>query len=87
MKKLTYSKALKLVKQVRTQLHWTDKHDEVILLEHMETTHIQHTIVFLSKKQEEFSKYKVGDFEINSMTATEWVEIFRDELKFRNATQ
>jgi len=83
MKKAT---ELKAIKKLRKNFSWETAHGDEILLKDMETTHLQNTIIYLCKKQEECTKYKLGEFEVNGMTAGEWIEIFRDELLYRNST-
>ncbi len=49
----------------------------------MDTSHIKNTLNVLINKQESFNKNKLGDYEVNEMTANQWIEIFKDELLFR----
>jgi hypothetical protein len=87
MKTTTYNKALSKLKKIRESLIWTTKNMDELVVAEMEYEHVQNTIVYLAKRQEEFTKYKVGEMRINDMTANEWIEIFREELKFRDSEQ
>lgn len=78
-----YAKAERLA-NARSCILWTTKDGRDLWVTEMAKEHIQNTIVMLLKKQDEFTKYKVGTLEINGMTANDWVVIFRDELKYRN---
>lgn len=80
MKKQTLDKAFASLRQ---QLRWTTASGDEIAVQDMEVQHLQNTIVYLSKKQEDYAKYKVGDLKINNLSAPEWIEIFRKELKSR----
>jgi len=82
--KIKKTTELKEIKKLRKTFSWETAKGDIILLKGMTTPHIQNTIICLYKKQEECIKYELGEFEINNMTAGEWIEIFRDELLYRN---
>lgn len=71
-------------KKIRKSLAWTSSNGESVLISDMSKNHLQNTIIFLAKKQEECTKYKVGDFEVNGMTANEWIDILRQEWASRD---
>jgi len=81
MKRETISSAFK---KIRKQLDWTQANGEEISLEDMETQHIQNTIIMLAKKQEDCDKYGIGNYSLNDLTANQWIELFKEELKLRN---
>jgi len=83
MKDKTYKKALDKIKKIRRKLIWTTRMGEEVLIKDMEDSHVKNTIIYISKRQDEYTKYKLGVYEINGMEASEWVEIFREELAVR----
>lgn len=84
MKKQT---ELKAIKKLRKKLFWKTADGRELLLKTMTTSHIQNTMIMLVKKQNEWSELvglkKIQDYKINDLTATEWIEIFSDELEYR----
>lgn len=80
IKKSTLNSAFK---KIRKSLHWTTAQGDETLISDMGKGHLQNTIIYLSKKQEECNKYRVGNYEINGMTANEWIEIMRKEWATR----
>jgi len=68
MKGTTYNSALK---KIRKNLYWTTMSGDEILISDMDKSHLQNTIILLSKKQELCTQYGLGDFEINDLTANE----------------
>jgi hypothetical protein len=81
--KATADKILRVIKEVRKTKYWINKHGDETVIEDMETQHIKNCIVMLSKAQNDYTALKLGNYIINEMTAAEWVEIFRDELEYR----
>lgn len=79
----TAAKALHLTKKVRSVVSWTTRTGEEMRIKDMEASHIKNTIVYLYKRQDDYDRYSLDSFEINSMTAMEWIEVFEAELTYR----
>ena len=84
MKKQTATKILAIVERVRNQLIWKTAYGRENIVADMNKEHIENTIIFLHKRIEDFKKYKLGTPHINELSCEEWLEVFRDELKYRN---
>lgn len=80
------------MKQVKEKLprdiiEWTTRDGTSILLKRMEHSHLQNTILLLTKKKVECEALNLGTYTVNDRSASEWIEIFRAELAFRNPTK
>lgn len=84
-KERAYAKALNLIKRARTEIIWTTARKDEYSIAELGDMHLKNILVFLTRKQKEFTECGVGDYIVNDMTANEWLEIFRDELKYREA--
>ncbi len=73
----------KLFKKLRKTVIWTCGDGREVHVKEMEVSHLQNTIIFLAKRQEECDTYKLGAFVLNELSASEWIELFREELIHR----
>jgi hypothetical protein len=83
MKKDTATKALKMIERLRDETTWKAANGRELLVKEMTTDHIQNTVIMLDERVKKCKALKLGEFSMNDMKATEWIEIFRDELAYR----
>lgn len=77
--KKTIKKSFKdLPHHIVSNLYWFTKK-----VSDMSTDHIQNAIIYLGKKIENAEKYGVGKMYIDEISYSEWVDIFKIELKKR----
>ena len=81
MKKST---ELKAIKKLRKQILWNSGIGE-ILVKDMSIEHVQNTVILLTKKNNEAVECGILDYEVGDMLASEWIEIFKDELEYRKS--
>ncbi len=62
---------------------WTTAAGEALFVSDMETPHLQNTIIWLTKKQNECAELKIGLYTINDRNAYNWISIMKAELKKR----
>lgn len=74
---------LKDYKKTRNTTKWTTNAGDELLVKHMETTHVQNTIILLSRKLRDCAQYNLGEFIIRGVKAEDWIELLQTELKYR----
>lgn len=83
MKKKTEDKVVSIIKAVRCKLIWITACGQKVVLSEMTDNHLQNSIIYLEERIAAHAKWKVGNCTINGLLAEEWVEVLRDELKYR----
>lgn len=73
----------KLFKKLRKSVIWTCADGREMFVKEMEVSHIQNTVIFLAKRQAKCDEHGLGAFTLNELSAGEWIELFREELTYR----
>lgn len=60
---------LKNYKDIRSKTVWTTKDGDAYPVKRMETSHVQNTIILLTRKLEECKKLSLGDYIIKEVKA------------------
>lgn len=67
----------------RDWIVWTDAHGRQHILSNMQTGHIQNCIIRISETISKCAQMNLGEFYLNGRNGSDWIAIFRNELKYR----
>ena len=70
-------------KKLRKSTYWTTGNGETILIKDIEFNHLINIIKYLLKTKEESLKYDLPLLEFETFDLEKWIEVLRNELKFR----
>lgn len=70
-------------KKLRKSTYWITANGEAILIKDIEFNHLINIIKYLLKSEEESIKYDLPSLELETFTCDKWIEVLRNELKFR----
>lgn len=70
-------------KKLRKSTYWTTSGGETILIKDVEFNHLINIIKYLLKAKEESLKYDLPLLEFETFDLEKWIEVLRNELKFR----
>lgn len=75
--------ATKILGDIRDRVYWQSSNGSM-LIKNMETSHIQNIIIYLHERQTKCTELGIGTYKYKEYNAEEWIEIFKNELEFRN---